>query len=96
MEQQPTTPRSDFNFWLGDWTVHLRDTDELIGHNHIESAQRGHVLVENYTTVNGRFSGTSLSGYDHVATRWHQCWMDMTGLVLDLYGDLVDGTYRRR
>ena len=71
--------------------MHLRDTDELIGHNRIERTQLGHVLIENYTTVSGRFSGTSLNGYDHIAGRWHQCWMDMTGLVLDLYGNLVDG-----
>jgi len=49
------------------------------------------VLVENYTTVKATFSGTSLNGYDHVAGRWHQCWMDTTGLVLDLYGNPVDG-----
>ena len=71
--------------------MHLRDTDELIGHNRIERTQLGHVLIPNYTTVSGRFSGTSLNGYDHIAGRWHQCWMDMTGLVLDLYGNLVDG-----
>jgi hypothetical protein len=91
MSEQPPTPRSDFDFWVGDWAVHLRDSNELIGHNHIGRAQLGHVLVETYTTVNGKFSGTSLTGYDHIAGRWHQCWMDMTGLVLDLYGNVVDG-----
>ena len=90
MSEQPPTPCSDFDFWIGEWAVHLRDTDELIGHNRIERTQLGHVLVENYTTVNGKFSGTSLTGYDHIGGRWHQCWMDMTGLVLDLYGNLVD------
>jgi hypothetical protein len=83
--------RTDFDFWIGEWQVHLSDTGELIGHNLIEPSQGGHVLVERYTTVNERFSGTSLNGYDHVAGRWHQCWMDVTGLVLDLYGELVDG-----
>ncbi len=89
MDQAPS-PRSDFDFWIGDWAVHLRDTDELIGHNQIERRQRGHVLVENYTTVDEKFSGTSLTGYDHITGRWHQCWMDMTGLILDLYGSLLD------
>ena len=91
MSDQPPSPSSDFDFWIGGWAVHLRDTDELIGHNRIERTQLGHVLIENYTTVSGRFSGTSVNGYDHIAGRWHQCWMDMTGLVLDLYGNLVDG-----
>ncbi len=91
MSEQPPAPRADLDFWVGDWAVHLRDTDELIGHNRIERLHLGHVLLENYTTVNAKFSGMSLTGYDHVAGQWHQCWMDMTGLVLDLYGDLVDG-----
>jgi hypothetical protein len=91
MSDEPRTPRSDFDFWIGEWAVHLRDTDEHIGHSLIERAEAGHVLVEHYRTVNARFSGTSLNGYDHIAGRWHQCWMDVTGLVLDLYGGLVDG-----
>ncbi len=91
MNDELPTPRSDFDFWLGEWAVHLRDTGELIGHNVIERTQGGHVLAEHYTTVSQKFSGTSLNGYDHVAGRWHQCWMDVTGLVLDLYGNLVDG-----
>ncbi len=91
MNDELPTPRPDFDFWLGEWAVHLRDTGELIGRNVIERTQGGHVLVEHYTTVSQKFSGTSLNGYDHVAGRWHQCWMDVTGLVLDLYGNVVDG-----
>ena len=91
MSDQPSIPRSDFDFWVGDWAVHLRDTNELIGHNQIERTCGGHVLTENYSTVRATFSGKSLNGYDHMRGRWHQCWMDTTGLVLDLYGNLIDG-----
>ena len=90
MSDDLRTPRSDFDFWIGEWAVHLRGTDEHIGHSLIERTQAGHVLVEHYDTVKGNFTGTSLNGYDHIAGRWHQCWMDVTGLVLDLYGGLVD------
>lgn len=92
MNDDVPAPRTDFDFWVGEWEVHLGDTGEHIGHNLIERAQGGHVLTEHYTTDSGRFSGTSLNGYDHVAGRWHQCWMDVTGLVLDLYGGLVEGS----
>ncbi|MGZ4805146.1 MAG: hypothetical protein ACXV5U_02070 [Ilumatobacteraceae bacterium] len=92
MNDELPTPRPDFDFWIGEWAVHLRDTGELIGHNVIERTEGGHVLVEHYTTVSQKFSGTSLTGYDHVLGRWHQCWMDVTGLVLDLYGNVVDGS----
>ena len=91
MSDEIPARRPDFDFWLGEWAVHLRDTEELVGHSHIARGQLGHVLIENYTTANGKFSGMSLNGYDHVAGQWHQCWMDMTGLVLDLYGNVVDG-----
>ena len=89
MENDPPSPRRDFDFWIGEWDVHLRESDELIAHNTITATQGGHVLVEQYATLDDRFTGTSLSGYDHVTGRWHQCWMDGTGLVLDLYGALV-------
>ena len=91
MSDEPPTRCPDFDFWIGNWEVMLSETGELIGHNLIELSQGGHVLVEQYSTVSGRFSGTSLTGYDHIGGRWHQCWMDATGLVLDLYGNVVDG-----
>src|SRR5207253_1000488 len=59
--------------------------------NVITRLHDGHVLAESYTTASGRFSGSSLNGFDRERGRWHQCWMDNTGLVLDLYGGVVDG-----
>lgn len=91
MTDDELEPDQGFDFWVGQWDVHLRDTDDLIGHNEITKLDNGHVLAESYSTVNGRFSGSSLNGFDHERGRWHQCWMDCTGLVLDLYGGVVDG-----
>ena len=91
MTDDALEPDPGFDFWVGTWDVHLRDTDELIGHNEITRLHEGHVLSENYGTLSGRFSGSSLNGFDHQRGRWHQCWMDCTGLVLDLYGGVVEG-----
>jgi hypothetical protein len=91
MTTDAAEPDQGFDFWVGQWEVHLRETDELIGHNEIRRVHDGHVLAESYGTVSGRFSGSSLNGFDHERGRWHQCWMDSTGLVLDLYGGVVDG-----
>ncbi len=89
MSERTASAQSDFDFWLGHWTVTLTDTGEVIGHNDIELRHDGRVLAEHYTTLNGRFSGSSLNGFDATTGRWHQCWMDNGGLVLDLYGGRV-------
>jgi len=80
----------DFDFWVGDWTVTNQANGKLAGHNLIELKHGGRVLVENYSTP-GSYTGMSLNAYDGVAKRWHQCWMDSSGGVLDLYGGLLEG-----
>jgi hypothetical protein len=80
----------EFDFWIGEWTVTNQANGKLAGHNTIEPKHGGRVLVENYTTP-GAYTGMSLNAYDARTKRWHQCWMDNTGGVLDLYGGLVDG-----
>jgi hypothetical protein len=80
----------DFDFWIGDWTVTNQANGKLAGHNFIELKHNGRVLVENYTTP-GTYTGMSLNAYDSAAKHWHQCWMDNTGGVLDLYGGLREG-----
>ncbi len=88
----PPPPVShDFDFWIGDWEVTAIKTRKLAGYNLIEQKHDGRVLVENYTTPSG-FSGMSVNAYDPREKRWHQCWMDNRGGVLDLYGGLVDGS----
>ena len=91
MTNDVSEPERGFDFWVGEWDVHRRDTDQLVGHNVITRRHGGHVLAESYTTANEGFSGSSLNGFDHEKGRWHQCWMDSTGLVLDLYGGVIDG-----
>lgn len=81
----------DFDFWIGDWEVTVRATGKLAGYNKIEARHGGRVLVENYTSI-GAYTGMSLNGYDAGAKRWHQCWMDNGGLVLDLYGGMENGS----
>ncbi len=79
-----------FDFWVGEWDVHRSDTGELVGRNVITSLHGGRVLAENYSTVASGFSGSSLNAFDAASGRWHQCWMDSAGLVLDLYGGVAD------
>ena len=80
----------DFDFWVGEWEVTNQATGALAGYNLVSLEVGGRVLVERYSTPGG-FAGMSLNAYDAGSDRWHQCWMDSEGTVLDLYGGLVDG-----
>jgi len=79
-----------FDFWVGEWEIVHKATGQPAGKNRIELAHGGRVLIENYVSVGG-FTGTSVNGYDAATGRWHQCWMDNSGLVLDIYGGMKDG-----
>src|SRR3982751_3999325 len=87
MAQNVSPANHDFDFWVGDWEVTNQANGKLAGHNRVELKHAGRVLVKNYPTP-GAYTGMSVNGYDGVAKRWHQCWMDSTGGVLDLYGGL--------
>lgn len=80
----------DFDFWVGEWTVTNLTNGKLAGQNLIELKHGGRVLVENYITPGG-YTGMSVNAYDRPTKRWHQCWVDNAGGVLDLYGGLEDG-----
>lgn len=78
-----------FDFWLGDWTVHAAD-GKLAGTNRIERAYGGCVLHERYRTDRD-YSGESLNTYDPSRKLWHQTWVDSSGLLLVLEGAFRDG-----
>jgi len=78
-----------FDFWLGEWQVHTPD-GKLAGTNRIERQYDGCVIHEHYTTGRG-YSGESLNIYDEPRKVWHQTWVDNSGALLSLEGQLVDG-----
>jgi len=78
-----------FDFWLGEWQVHTPD-GKLAGTNRIERQYDGCVIHEHYTTDRG-YSGESLNIYDEPRKVWHQTWVDNSGTLLSLEGQLVDG-----
>ncbi len=88
MKPPPCTAAAhrDFDFWLGFWEV--RDPEgKLVGHNRIEAAHGGCVLIENWTSSSG-VTGTSVNLYDRDRGRWHQTWVDSGGGLLQLDGAL--------
>ena len=77
-----------FDFWLGEWEVR-NPAGKFVGHNRIESAHGGCVLIEHWNGVGG-VTGTSVNLYDRDRGRWHQTWVDSSGGLLQLDGG-IDG-----
>ncbi len=79
-----------FDFWVGDWDVTNLANGQTAGHNVITSILGGCVLHESYDTSGG-YAGQSYNAYDRQSGKWHQTWVDNTGLVLKIEGGLEDG-----
>ncbi len=78
-----------FDFWIGEWDVTTPD-GKPAGHNKIEKILGGCVLSESWTSAAGN-SGRSYNIYDARGKRWHQTWVDNSGLLLELNGRFVEG-----
>lgn len=83
---------SEFDFWVGDWEVHLAD-GTFQGINSITSDYRKCVLVEDYETPAG-FVGMSINYFDHQAGEWVQIWSDASGSQINIRGGLTDDGMR--
>lgn len=78
----------EFDFWIGEWDVHIAN-GTLAGHNRIERAQRGCVLIENWTSVTGG-TGMSMNYFDKATDEWVQVWMAGGGSQIIIRGGLTD------
>jgi hypothetical protein len=78
-----------FDFWVGQWTVTAGD--QPAGNNRIEKRHQDCALAEHWTSAQGNFTGSSLNIYDAATGRWHQTWVDSSGTLLLLDGQLRNG-----
>jgi hypothetical protein len=79
-----------FDFWIGEWGV--TSGEQVAGTNSIRPLHGGCALLEAWQGAGeGGISGGSYSIYDRGSGRWHQTWVDATGTLLQLDGELVDG-----
>jgi hypothetical protein len=77
-----------FDFWVGDWEVH-GPAGTLAGTNTVERAQRGCVLIENWTSVSGG-TGMSVNYFDHAAGEWVQIWNAEGGSQIHIRGGMTE------
>lgn len=76
-----------FDFWIGKWDV-VDPSGKFAGTNRITAVDQGCALHESWSSATGGYTGQSLNsvGPDR---KWHQTWVDSSGLRLDLSGGLV-------
>lgn len=95
--RQDTAPKADpyraFDFWVGDWEC-FTTSGKLAGTNNITLGHGNKVLQEHWTDAGGG-TGTSLNIYDKRTQRWHQTWVDASGTLLLLDGNLTDSGVMR-
>ena len=77
-----------FDFWVGDWVVH-GPAGDVAGSNTIEQAQRGCVLIENWTSASGG-TGMSINYLDRVSGEWVQVWNAEGGSQIHIRGGMTN------
>jgi hypothetical protein len=82
--------RRQFDFWQGTWDVSDAE-GTLAGRNRITTLVGGCALREEWEGASG-FRGTSLNAWSPATGHWHQTWVDASGLLLRLEGELRDGS----
>ena len=78
----------DFDFWLGDWEVHVQ-SGQLAGYNTITRAERGCVIMENWTNAGGG-TGMSINYLDKNSNEWVQVWNAEGGSQINVRGGLTE------
>jgi hypothetical protein len=76
-----------FDFWIGQWDV-MGANGNFAGTNRIIAVDGGCALHESWSSGGGGYTGQSLNSVG-LDGKWHQTWVDRSGLRLELTGGLV-------
>jgi hypothetical protein len=91
----PAPPRCDsdahaaFDFWVGEWDVYPKGSDDLVARSQIERLYNGCAIRENWMPLNGR-DGGSLNSLDPETGLWHQTWIGSSPGRVEFTGGQVD------
>lgn len=78
----------EFDFWVGSWDVQVANGTPA-GSNVIQRAERGCVLIENWTNTAGG-TGMSINYVDKTTDEWVQIWNAEGGSQINIRGGLTD------
>ena len=71
-----------FDFWIGEWDVYGLNGKKA-GDSKIEVILDSCIILENYKTTNGNYSGKSFNTYNALTKQWQQTWVDNVGGTLE-------------
>lgn len=96
--QRPSPCKTDstyrqFDFWIGEWDV-MNPQGQVVGRSSIQLIEGDCVLLENYASVRGPYTGKSFNIYNAALDRWQQFWVDNQGGVLEFKGAYKDRELR--
>ncbi|HEX2605993.1 MAG TPA: hypothetical protein VHK91_01395 [Flavisolibacter sp.] len=75
----------EFDFWVGEWNVYQTGTDYQVGHQKIEKASGGCMVLENWTATGVPNEGKSMNFISPDTRKWEQVWMGSGGIYLHYY-----------
>jgi hypothetical protein len=78
-----TEQHQAFDFWIGEWI------GTKAGENSIQKIQDNCILLENWSSAKGAFTGTSQNFFNNKTKEWEQLWIDNQGGHLKLKGNRV-------
>lgn len=95
----PCTTRPEarlFDFWVGEWDVYNNlYPNNRVGSSSIQNVSGGCMILENWQSFNGLYSGKSQNWYDTTAKKWNQLWLGAGGDVQRFTdGEYKDGAMR--
>jgi tetratricopeptide (TPR) repeat protein len=82
-----------FDFWIGEWNAYQNGTTNLAGYSKIEIASGGCMILENWTSAIGSFSGKSMNYFMPETGKWEQTWVGSEA-TRDRPNRFVNGEYK--
>ena len=80
-----------FDFWIGDWEA-FGPSGKKAGDSRIELILDSCIILENWRSANGKYSGKSFNTFNANTGQWQQTWVDnVGGSTAYLEGKYTDG-----
>src|SRR6476469_7722246 len=67
-----------FDFWIGQWDVYGKGGKKA-GESKVDLILDSCIILENWTSAAGNYSGKSFNTYNAATHQWQQTWVDNVG-----------------
>ena len=85
-----TEAHSQFDFWLGDWTVYNTEGKQVGANSITKEDKYDNCVIREQWKSTGTNRGTSYNYYNLADKTWNQVWIDNSGFSLTLKGSYIN------